>query len=267
MAFRLVAPLVLMTSNSLRLRSLATTPLCSSLLESVHSHSNTLYPSTAWRERATSCPDRFISGRTYGEFTEYFEGLTFFETLVSRCIELHQQKKGAVPLSFADLGSGTGRVVLEASMLWPTTLRACRGIEASKYLHEGALDAHNRHLTSLLGGEATSQDLCCEFTHASFEDPAAREILAETDIAFAYSTAFPSTSSNGMEWLVKHLQPLPIGSLVVTIDNPLLAPSLSTGQGSSGFVLKERVRGQATYGAPGLNAEAHIYERTSALLP
>jgi len=205
-----------------------------------------------------------MSGRTYGEFTEYFEGLAFFESLVSRCIELLRQKKGAVPLSFADLGSGTGRVVLEASMLWPTTLRACRGIEASKFLHILALDAHTRHLTSLPGGKTTSQDLCCEFTHASFEDPAAREILAETDIAFAYSTAFPSSFSNGMEWLVEHLQSLPIGSLVVTIDNPLLAPSLATGQGPSGFVLKERVCGQATYGALGLNAEARIYERTSA---
>mmetsp|Transcript_64740 Transcript_64740/g.130221 ORF Transcript_64740/g.130221 Transcript_64740/m.130221 type:complete len:261 (-) Transcript_64740:224-1006(-) len=231
------------------------------LINVVHGRSSTLFPSSSWADRATSCPDRLKSGRTYGEFTEYIEGLAFFEKIVNRCITLRGSEESTIPLSsFTDLGSGSGRVVLEASMLWPTMWRSCRGIEVSMSLHNNALAAHERHISLPPLQSATLRD-SCSFIQASFDDPTAADVLADTDIAFAYSTAFPSSPSHGMEWLARSLQPLPNGSLVVTVDNPLLPPTMPIGEESSGFVLKEKLTGKAVYGSVGLDATVFIYER------
>lgn len=69
---------------------------------------------------------------TYGEFS-----LDFFCRLLDMC----SPRDGDV---FCDVGSGTGRLVLAAAAMMPSTLSVCRGIEILPSLHQAAQKANQR---------------------------------------------------------------------------------------------------------------------------
>ena len=95
---------------------------------------------------------------TYGEFTEFPEGLRFFYEVVERCRRLRLESmrlnvgkevddEGS-GLTFVDLGSGAGRAVLSAASLWEW--QHCAGIEVSAPLHDLALAAATEEATVAL---------------------------------------------------------------------------------------------------------------------
>ena len=75
------------------------------------------------------------SALTYGEYD-----LEFF----AECVE--SALRGAAPsgLSFVDVGSGVGRLVLASALLWPENFGSCAGVEKVPELHELACDAERR---------------------------------------------------------------------------------------------------------------------------
>ena len=118
---------------------------------------------------------------TYGEFP-----LSFFSVVLDRaCAAAGRDRTARSELSFLDIGSGTGRLVLWAAVThkW----KAARGIEVLPGLHraackklEAALDMrHELELRTIP-----------EFLEGSWDDASVLP-WAEVDVSFAYTTAFP----------------------------------------------------------------------------
>ncbi|CAJ1967773.1 unnamed protein product [Cylindrotheca closterium] len=74
-------------------------------------------------------PQEFV----YGEFD-----IEFFCNVLERARQLHPNQADDSPLTFCDLGSGTGRLVLVAAALYPWKL--VRGIELLPGIHEQAVE-------------------------------------------------------------------------------------------------------------------------------
>ena len=148
--------------------------------------------------------------RTYGEYD-----LGFFATLVDRALDgVAAPPDGA---HFVDVGSGVGRLVLAASLLWPSQLRRCSGVEVVAELHQLAVEA-----TAQVQAELP---VPCDFVRAEAAEvlaPAGRP-LATADVCFAYSSAFASegdTLSDFSRVCGTCLRP---GTRVVTTDKRLLS--------------------------------------------
>ena len=118
---------------------------------------------------------------TYGEFP-----LSFFSLVLDRaCAAAGRDRTARSELSFLDIGSGAGRLVLWAAVThkW----KAGRGIEVLPGLHraackklEAALDMrHELELRTIP-----------EFLEGSWDDASVLP-WAEVDVSFAYTTAFP----------------------------------------------------------------------------
>ena len=118
---------------------------------------------------------------TYGEFP-----LSFFSLVLDRaCAAAGRDRTARSELSFLDIGSGAGRLVLWAAVThkW----KAVRGIEVLPGLHraackklEAALDMrHELELRTIP-----------EFLEGSWDDASVLP-WAEVDVSFAYTTAFP----------------------------------------------------------------------------
>lgn len=208
------------------------------------------YPDNFWKQRATLCTERMLSARTYGEFTEFSEGLEFFRVIVEECRKLRGAK--APEDVFIDLGSGAGRVVLTAAHLWQWS--KCCGIEISSTLHTFATNVN-------LGArcEPTFLKCSCEFICASFEEDPARHVLKNAGVVFAYSTAFPTDANGVLTWLAEDLMVVPSGCIVVTIDHPLIL--LEAEECVKSFVCVSRLFGRGAYGSKGLDATAYVYRR------
>jgi len=217
-----------------------------------------LYPDSTWDERAMACPDRLSEGRTYGEFTEFPEGLDFFHTIVERCRELHAAIGPATgDPCFLDLGSGSGRAVLSASYLWKW--RHCRGIEISPTLHAMALEASAADNENLPYKGGALESTPRGFTCASFLDQNHAGLIRESQVVFTYSTAFPTDQDGTLSWLVEPLQALQEGAIIATVDHPLFLPCGD--EGSCGFIPQGEIFGPRAYGEEGLDACAYIYQR------
>ena len=314
-------------------------PPPSERLAAVERRLSLLYPEETFKSRAQACDRRLDPGRTYGEFTEFPEGLRFFYEVVERCRRLRLESmrlnvgkevddEGS-GLTFVDLGSGAGRAVLSAASLWEW--QHCAGIEVSAPLHDLALAAASRLVatpstplddTSSSSSSSSSSHLySCSpvaFHCSAFEDAAAQELLSGRGIrtatptptatlssdddgrstgsssssssgivAFAFSTAFPTDPRDGsLSWLAESLRCLPGGSIVATVDHPLVAQSRSPpppppprcgdhgsdhgryhGRHDGGllFLARGELTGAGSYGAPGLDARAFLYERSAVL--
>mmetsp|Transcript_62899 Transcript_62899/g.172774 ORF Transcript_62899/g.172774 Transcript_62899/m.172774 type:complete len:469 (-) Transcript_62899:124-1530(-) len=151
------------------------------------------------------------SALTYGEFE-----VGCFHLLLEHAVGLSGGDSSTI--TFCDLGSGGGRLVLSAAAAWP--FRRCVGVELLATLHEMAIGMHGaaRQVADKLDRPLAP----CTFERLDLTDTAAAAHLADCGIAFAFSTCFGDAR---FATALRHN--LPAGCLVVTID--ALMPNLEGG--------------------------------------
>lgn len=129
---------------------------------------------------------------TYGEFP-----LSSFEKTVTAAMSHHPS-----PTNFYDLGSGAGRLVVAASLLFPS-LTSCTGVEVLPSLHELAtviLSSNPNPSVSLLCGSWTDEYL----------------YLGDADVIFCYSSCLPPEQRTELvDSLLRQLKP---GTIVATTE-------------------------------------------------
>jgi hypothetical protein len=212
---------------------------------------------------------RVDTSLTYGEFD-----LSFFAALTNAA--LTEGGRTACGQTFVDVGSGCGRLVFAAGLLWPS-LGRCVGIEIVESLHRLGLEALPR-ASDLLASEIQQGGSCGlhETAPSSSTQPPDLQLLcgdASSELArvaggkpvcaFAYSSAFASVGITLTDFSLA-CSTLPAGSRVVTIDKVLAiedpclegsellmtleGPNAETGGTSLGYVW-EIGRGGGIFGA------------------
>jgi predicted RNA methylase len=216
--------------------------LVSSVLRQPHviASVDALFPSSAYNARRNLARDAALAtaGRrtaegiplagdamVYGEFD-----VSFF----ARLLELAAPVPGE---TFVDLGSGVGRLVIAAALLYPRTWRNCQGVELSAPLHDAAIAA--RVCFEQLTPRPPIAD--CEFTCASVLDAGAgADALAAADVCFSYAVTWASGPEHDqlVRMLARHL---PSGARVISVDLPLSAEAAASEDAQ--FELLHRVQG------------------------
>ena len=170
---------------------------------------------------------RFASNRnvelTYGEFD-----LPFFIALL----------RDAAPQpgeAFLDVGSGCGRLVLTAALLFPYLSRAS-GVELLQHLHQSAVAAHAKLAAVLEEEEASGAPAVapCHFVCGEADEELPRLLAPSTQLhaqlpscVFVYATCWPGTGPFLPSLSATLARNLPVGSRVVTVDKQLVdEPSL-----------------------------------------
>ena len=138
---------------------------------------------------------------TYGEWP--LEG--FLDALDLAVIGLSELDS----LTFCDLGSGTGRLVLAAAARYPWA--RCIGIEALEALHDVS---DTLQAAAVEAAAASSHHLSpCEFRALEVSPETARQQLGEVDIVFVFSTCFDDVTL--ADTLAAGMKP---GARVLTVD-------------------------------------------------
>jgi Histone methylation protein DOT1. len=182
---------------------------------------------------------------TYGEFD-----FLFFAELIDKALFHHEMSRGEDSLTledmtFTDIGSGTGRLVMGAAALHPK-LKLCKGLELLPGIHKVAektlelcvMGENHRCLSfsSSSGTEDTFPLAPIVFSRGSFDDP--YEYIGDSDIIFVFSTCFTAEMMNSLSDAIgRQCKP---GTIVITteyklqgsgtIDPSLNDPNLSHGQ-------------------------------------
>jgi len=160
---------------------------------------------------STDGSDIVDSALTYGEYD-----LGFF----SECIDCALEHTSASPTRFVDVGSGVGRLVLAATMLWPNRFACCSGVETVAELHrlalvaDAALARHHDIDASLL---PPRRFVCGD----AADDP--EHVLSDSDVVFAYCSTWASEGDALSDFSAicgTHLRP---GAVVITTDRKLLS--------------------------------------------
>jgi len=129
---------------------------------------------------------------TYGEFP-----INSFHKVLQTAMSHHSS-----PTNFIDLGSGAGRLVVAASLLFPC-LTPCTGVEVLPSLHDLAasiLSDNPNPSVSLVCGSWTDKYL----------------YLGDADIIFCYSSCLPPAQRTElMQSLVRQLEP---GTIIATTE-------------------------------------------------
>ncbi|EEC49637.1 predicted protein [Phaeodactylum tricornutum CCAP 1055/1] len=164
---------------------------------------------------------------TYGEFDFYF-----FASLLDKAHSLfYQDSDRPVPsdwsgMTFVDVGSGTGRLVLAAAALHPS-FRECRGVELLPGIHEKALatladcpvdDEGRAQLRTMSREESgplhTIPMAPVSFACGSFESPYV--YIGDADIVFVFSSCMGHGLLDGLAQSIgRSCKP---GTLVITTD-------------------------------------------------
>lgn len=150
--------------------------------------------------------------------TELIYGECTTDTLYNlmKIITHHQQQHAAISscctddVRFCDLGSGTGRMVLAVSMLYPQ-YKQCIGVELLPSLHRIATDAWH-HLESDSGGSVPHSP--CLFIQGDIRI----YDWSHSHIVYINSTMY---SAELMYELSKQCEKLPLHAYVITITNTL----------------------------------------------
>ena len=165
---------------------------------------------------------------TYGEFD-----LDHFYSILD--VAVAASGKSTSSLTFADLGSGAGRLVLSAAAR--SNWKACVGVEVLPSLHQLAEKLHAAAQELAQSHDALLSP--CRFEEVDLSSAGARDALSCVDVAFAFSTCFEDEV-----FAAALRRALPLGAIVVTIDAFL--PNREPEAGEEGethgfFVLREAV--------------------------
>lgn len=179
--------------------------------------------------------DTVDSSLTYGEYD-----LDHFCALVDRALDAKADRA----VTFVDVGSGVGRLVLAAAELWPQLTR-CVGIERVEELHRVAVEAAESHRDAV-PALARCSFFCCDAAEALTPGGP----LADADVLFAYSSTWPAQGDLLTEFSAVCGR-LRVGTRIVTTDRRLCSaegawrfelldtitgPNRETGGTSIGFV-------------------------------
>ncbi len=167
-------------------------------------------------------------GHTYGEIVpESFQ----------RMVGFVQPKKGEV---FYDLGSGTGKAVILASMLF--AFSRCIGIEIFKELYETSVRVLDRYTSEVRAVQNTGTNM--EFVNADF----LTHDCSDGDVFFMHATCF---DDDLMARIAKHLVQVKKGTRIITVTKTLDSP---------GFVLLSTQEYYMGWG----KASVNFYMKTSS---
>lgn len=114
---------------------------------------------------------------------------------------------------FYDLGSGTGKAVILASLLFD--LAACKGVELVEELHNGsklALDRYRKHVMPLLPSHKTTMDV--DFVHGNTKE----HDWSDADIVYTHCTCY---GPDLMEAITRKAEMLKPGARIVTVSKGL----------------------------------------------
>jgi precorrin-6B methylase 2 len=145
------------------------------------------------------------SARANQDAFEYVYGEIVFEPFIA-LLSLCKPNSETV---FYDLGSGTGKAVIAAAMVF-NPAKSC-GIELFSLLHQAAL-SQKACLKKISGYQTIAQHI--EFRNEDLQ----KSKLSEANLIFINSTGFL-----GETWLTisKHLEQINSGSLVISTSKPL----------------------------------------------
>lgn len=143
---------------------------------------------------------------TYGEVTP-----AAFAQILKRV----ESKKGEV---FYDLGSGTGKAVLLASML--ANFSHCVGIELLKDLHDAAESILHRLQIEIQPYMAPEDFPVVSFYQRDF----LRFDFSDADVVFAHSTCFYDEL---WEHLIRKFEQLQPGTRVISVTKTITSPKLA----------------------------------------
>jgi len=154
-----------------------------------------LYPPQAYGERRIAARDAALDhalssgteppggvplagdGLVYGEFDA-----TFFARLLAAA----QPRQGDI---FVDVGSGVGRLILTAALLWPSAWANCHGIELLPELHGAAIDARVR-FDALPSPLSTLPIAPVEYSAIDVYSASGGATLREADVVFVYAVTW-----------------------------------------------------------------------------
>jgi hypothetical protein len=147
--------------------------------------------------------------QTYGEFD-----LGLFAASMDRALD---GLSTVSPVTFVDVGSGVGRLVLAAALLWPSRLARCAGVEYVAELHRLALAADAAVEASLPASVPPRKYICADAADVL----GAGGELADASLIFAYSSAFASEGDLLSDFSAVCGTCLRVGTRVVTTDRQL----------------------------------------------
>jgi hypothetical protein len=165
---------------------------------------------------------------TYGEFD-----FLFFAELIDRALSYRCEiggKNGFTfeDMTFTDIGSGTGRLVLGAAALHPH-LKLCKGLELLPGIHKVAettlelcVMGDNQRLLPFSTSSGMEENIPLApivFSMGSFDDP--YEYIGDSDIVFVFSTCFsPEMMKSLSDAIGRQCKP---GTIVITTEYKLEA--------------------------------------------
>eukprot|EP00752_Nemacystus_decipiens_P004889 g4449.t1 len=165
------------------------------------------------RELAMSAREKYQKGKdpreVRGKTLSYAE---FDLPYLAKMLRLAQLDDGDV---FLDMGSGTGKAVVAAGLLYPN-LSVCRGVEILEGLHRES-KTYARKYSGLRREKAP-----IEFVQGEFMDEAID--VSDVDIVFAYATKYSTERGIYLTELSRKLLDLKPGAKVITIDKRLQGP-------------------------------------------
>jgi SAM-dependent methyltransferase len=167
--------------------------------------------------------------KTYGEYN-----LRFFAELVDHAIEALAPDRTA---TFVDVGSGVGRLTLAASQLWPNRFARFAGVECVPELHALALEAEAKAAIERRD-DGVAHPRCDFVLGDAVEALAGGGPLADADLCFAYSSAFPGQGDLLGDFSRVCGACLRVGTCVITTDR-----RLHSVDGLWSFELIERLEG------------------------
>ncbi|KAA8494433.1 hypothetical protein FVE85_2674 [Porphyridium purpureum] len=160
---------------------------------------------------------------TYGELD-----LLLFVRILRRVMQNHSQ-----PVRMLDIGSGSGRLVLAARLLYPESI-AVVGVEILSALHQDALTRLQSAEQFATGG---TESLPMAPGELRLIDYRAMEDLSSFNVVWCYATTWPSAGPFLAELSGMLGKALKSGASVVTIDKRLIEGA------EIGFILEDELEG------------------------
>ena len=148
--------------------------------------------------------------------------LSFFEYLVEDVVrgldsDINRDTDRDVELTFLDVGSRSGRLVLAAAALWPWRFSVCAGVETAPDWHASAEAAARRVASDL---RPRVRFVCANAANAL--SPPRGELVGGADVVFADCATWTSADEAQMAAFAELCGSLlPVGTRIITTDRAL----------------------------------------------
>lgn len=154
------------------------------------------------------------TAETFSEDKSFVYGEVKFESFVEILKKLDFSPGGV----FCDLGSGTGKAVFVAHLMFPFVKAV--GVELVPTLHQSAMEALKRYETEIkprIADEVKGKEI--KFIEADI----LQTDFSEADVIFMNSTCFSDELMNGVDRRIDSIKP---GAYVISLTKSLSNPAL-----------------------------------------